>query len=320
MNILNKIIIINIALLGFILPVHAGGIINGNQTAYIDNPELISLGAENINFAATYANPVPDLSISSGLTGRVWSSALGWIQFSGTNYGVNISCNSSTQTGVLSGFAWGSSAGWINFSPTNGGVSVDTEGVLEGSAWIQNAGWMVFDKSVGLGNPGYIQFDFKCEGNSSSENNNPQSIKYICKDPDAINYTNSQFARHKSSLCEYDTTTKENILIQEENDQACNVPFSTYHKKGSYNPEIKRIQNFLNQNLNQSLVLDGINGGNTTQAIKDFQEKYRIEILEPWNLSKATGYWYQSTRYQANKILGCPETPLTLDNGYFLDY
>lgn len=326
MNILNKIIITSVAFFGFILQVHAGGIINGNETAYINNPDLISFGSEQVNFAPTNANPLPDLSTSSGLIGQVWSAGLGWIQFSGTYYGVDVNCNASTQTGTLSGLAWGSTAGWVNFSPTNGGVTVDKNGVLEGVAWIQNAGWMVFDKSVGAGNPGYVQFDFECKGNSSSGSNS-QSINYLCKDPDAINYNNSSFGRHKSSLCEYDIETEKQIKEAEEtaniiieNDMSCNIPFSTYHKRGSYNPEIKRIQNFLNQHLGKNLILDGINGGNTTQAIKDFQEKYREEILDPWNLETPTGYWYQSTRYQANKILGCPEVSLTLDNGYLLNH
>jgi hypothetical protein len=308
--------------------VYAGGIIPGNQTVYLDNPTFTTLGSGQVNFAPTNASPTADLNVSSGLTGQAWSSGLGWIQFSGATYGVDITCDASTQTGTFSGLAWGSTAGWINFSPTNGGVTVDANGVLQGTAWIQNAGWMVFDQSVGAGNPGYVQFDFACQGNSSSGGQS-QSIRYFCKDPDAINYTNSLFGRHKASLCEYDEVTQEAITINkqensedldQQNDQVCNVPFDTYHKKGSYNPEIKRIQNFLNQHLDRSLLLDGINGGNTTQAIKDFQEKYREKILDPWNLEQPTGYWYKSTRYQTNKILGCQEVPLVLDNGYFLKY
>ncbi len=309
---------------------YAGGVISGNQTAYIDNPGFVAVGAENVNFAPTNASLAANLDANTGLTGQAWSAGLGWIQFSGTNYNVGISCDANTQTGTLSGFAWGSSAGWINFAPTNGGVTVDSNGVLNGEAWIQNAGWLVFDSSVGAGNPGYVQFDFTCTSNSSSSGSGGGSVRYICKDPDAINYSSS-FGRHDSSLCEYDEATQEIIEQLNEvaisdnqevviDDEKCNVPFNTYHKKGTYSPEIKRIQNFLNQHLERSLILDGINGGNTTQAIKDFQEKYREEILDPWNLKEPTGYWYQSTRYQANKILGCPEIPLTLDNGYFLDF
>jgi hypothetical protein len=308
--------------------VYAAGTISGNQTAYIDNPSLIAVGAQQVNFAPTNASPVPDLNVSSGLTGQVWSSGLGWIQFSGAAYGVDVTCDASTQIGTFSGLAWGSTAGWINFSPTNGGVTIDSNGVLHGTAWIENAGWMVFDQSVGAGNSGYVQFDFACQGNSSSGGRSAL-VRYFCKDPDAINYTSSSFGRHNGSLCKYDEVTQEVITINnqenpegldQQNNQLCKVPFDTYHKKESYNPEIKRIQNFLNQHLDKSLVLDGINGGNTTQAIKDFQEKYREKILDPWNLQQPTGYWYQSTRYQANKILGCPGIPLILDNGYSLKY
>lgn len=183
----------------------AGGIVGGNQTAYIDNPDLAFINAEDVNFAATYANPAPDLSESTGLTGQVWSEALGWISFNGTHYGVEINCNSDTQTGVLTGLAWGEGSGFINFQPTRGGVTLDSNGVLDGSAWVSNAGWLVFDSSVGPGNPGYVQFDFACESDrGSSHDSSGSGIRYVCKDSDAINYNNSIFARHKQSLCKYD--------------------------------------------------------------------------------------------------------------------
>jgi len=326
-NFFKLLFILFIIIIGGVGNVYAGGIISGNQTAYIDNPASIAIGAQRVNFAPTNAMPPADLDLANGLTGQIWSSSLGWIQLSGTNYGIDITCDSSTKIGTLSGLAWGSAAGWINFAPTNGGVTVDDNGVLNGTAWVQNSGWMVFDPSVGPGNPGYVQFDFRCVGDSTSRSSGG-SIRYICKDPDALNYTSS-FGRHRASLCEYDEVTKEIIeTINTQNvsedstsdldNQECNVPFTTYHKKGSYNPEIKRIQNFLNQHLGTSLILDGINGGNTTQAIKDFQERYRSNVLDPWNLDQPTGYWYQTTRYMANKILGCTEVPLILDNGFLL--
>lgn len=327
-NYLKLIFIVFVVLVGGTYDAYAGGIVSGNQTAYIDNPASLVIGAQQVNFAPANAASPANLDPDTGLTGQAWSSSLGWIQLSGTNYSVGVTCNTSTKTGTLSGLAWGSAAGWINFAPTNGGVTVDDNGVLEGTAWVQNSGWMVFDSSAGAGNLGYVQFDFRCLGNSSSGSVGG-SVRFICKDPDAINYTSS-FGQHRASLCEYDEVTQG--VIEEINTQVisegkvtiidtqkCNVPFSTYHKMGTYNPEIKRIQNFLNEHLDQSLVLDGVNGGNTTQAIKDFQEKYRSKILDPWNLRQPTGYWYQSTRYIANKILGCPEAPLILDNGFFLD-
>jgi hypothetical protein len=41
-------------------------------------------------------------------------------------------------------------------------------------------------------------------GSSSSKGG---SVKFICSDPTASNYNDSNFGRHKQSLCEYDTKT-----------------------------------------------------------------------------------------------------------------
>ena len=37
-----------------------------------------------------------------------------------TDYGVNVDGN-----GNLSGYVWGTNVGWINFDPTHGGVTID---------------------------------------------------------------------------------------------------------------------------------------------------------------------------------------------------
>ena len=50
------------------------------------------------------------------LSGYAWSSNIGWISFSGANYGVV----EDTATGNLSGYAWSSNIGWISFNQTSG--------------------------------------------------------------------------------------------------------------------------------------------------------------------------------------------------------
>ncbi len=102
--------------------------------------------------------------------------------------------------------------------------------------------------------------------------------------------------------------------------QTCQ-PFNTYIKKGSKSNDknqVKLWQAFLNKYSNESLVLDSTYGPKTEGAIKRFQVKYFDEILKPWNLTSPTGYTYQSTRAQGNKILGCSEGEVTLDNGVVL--
>ncbi|MEK7575467.1 MAG: hypothetical protein AAB491_00025, partial [Patescibacteria group bacterium] len=44
-----------------------------------------------------------------------WSSNIGWLSFSGANYGVKL----DDITGNLSGFAWSSNIGWLSFEPND---------------------------------------------------------------------------------------------------------------------------------------------------------------------------------------------------------
>lgn len=66
-----------------------------------------------------------------------WGSTLGWVNFSPTHGGVQI-----TDT-ALSGYAWSQNFGWINLSPTFGGVT-NSNGTLSGYAWSEKAGWINF--------------------------------------------------------------------------------------------------------------------------------------------------------------------------------
>jgi hypothetical protein len=94
-------------------------------------------------------------------------------------------------------------------------------------------------------------------------------------------------------------------------------PFTTYLKIGKKNntTEVKLWQAFLNKHMSENLTISGTYNKTTEAAIKRFQSKYTTEILTPWGLTKPTGYTYQSTRAQGNKILGCSEGNVTLDNG-----
>ena len=94
-------------------------------------------------------------------------------------------------------------------------------------------------------------------------------------------------------------------------------PFTTYLKIGKKNDtsEVKLWQAFLNKHMGEKLMVSGTYNKTTESAIKRFQSKYADEVLKPWGLTKPTGYTYQSTRAQGNKILGCGEGSVTLDNG-----
>lgn len=156
------------------------------------------------------------------------------------------------------------------------------------------------------------------------------SINYICTDPEATNYNNSGFGRHKQSLCEYtydlsipNTTTPSSEDIQQalatsNPDKICPY-FTTYQRSGARNSEVKLIQSFLTELGFYKGTLDSIYGPLTDKAIRSFQQAHAAEILLPWNLTTATGRWYQSTRNHANEIAGCDEGTVTLDNGVVID-
>lgn len=51
-------------------------------------------------------------ALAGNVSGYAWSENIGWIKFSGPNYGVNI----NPVTGNFSGYGWSSNIGWVNFN------------------------------------------------------------------------------------------------------------------------------------------------------------------------------------------------------------
>jgi hypothetical protein len=95
------------------------------------------------------------------------------------------------------------------------------------------------------------------------------------------------------------------------------VAFTTYNRLGNRGGEIKALQTFLNEYMNAGLVVDGIYGHATTQAVHDFQAYHWKEVIDPWTppLSpNTTGWQYKSTRATINTIIECPEAPVFLED------
>ncbi|MCB9809030.1 peptidoglycan-binding protein [Candidatus Nomurabacteria bacterium] len=167
------------------------------------------------------------------------------------------------------------------------------------------------------------------------------SVRYLCQDPSATNYDDSNFGRHKQSLCEYEYNAEINSNLTEGSVQTGNVsaenntcPIFTQHlKKGDRDgstgqakqevgvstiiKEVKLLQQtLLEQGFNPGTI-DGIYGIKTAQAVGQWQTKHYTQVLTPWNLTHATGFFYQSSERWMNELLGCDDV-VTLDNGVTL--
>lgn len=74
--------------------------------------------------------------------------------------------------------------------------------------------------------------------------------------------------------------------------------------------EVKKLQEFLNDYMEESLVVSGVFDTETYEAVKRFQQKEKVEVLDPWNnLTEPTGYVYITTLRRINMIK-CPELNL----------
>lgn len=84
----------------------------------------------------------------------------------------------------------------------------------------------------------------------------------------------------------------------------CEPLLETYIKLGADNDvqDVKDLQQFLNTYMGEELVVDGIYGPLTYEAVKRFQEFERIEVLDPWGLEAPTGYVYITTQIRINNI------------------
>jgi len=116
------------------------------------------------------------------------------------------------------------------------------------------------------------------------------------------------------------TTAKINILMCS-TQKGCPY-FSAYLRKGNEGLDVVKVQDFVNIIFapTSGYPTAGIPLGKTyedkTEAgIRDFQNTYREVVLKPWGLTSSTGWWYQTTRHTANKLMNCSEGPLLIDNG-----
>jgi len=76
--------------------------------------------------------------------------------------------------------------------------------------------------------------------------------------------------------------------------------------------EVQKVQFFLNIFEGANLEVNGVFNIATDAAVRAFQNKYKVDILDPWNHDASTGYVYLTTRKKINEIYCNREFPLTL--------
>jgi hypothetical protein len=87
------------------------GLTDGSSyTYYVRCQDIAGNVYEDDNFSISFS---VDSAPATPVSGYAWSENIGWISFSGSNYGVNID-----DSGNFSGYAWSENIGWISFNPS----------------------------------------------------------------------------------------------------------------------------------------------------------------------------------------------------------
>ncbi len=75
--------------------------------------------------------------------------------------------------------------------------------------------------------------------------------------------------------------------------------------------QVKKLQQFLNENIQANLPLTGEFGPSTDAAVKQFQTKYAEQILAPWGITSPTGFVYLTTQRWIN-LMSCETLDLPM--------
>ena len=88
----------------------------------------------------------------------------------------------------------------------------------------------------------------------------------------------------------------------------CTAYITTFIKMNEKNfaPDVRKLQIFLNDYMGENLMVDGVYGADTFEAVKRFQIAESDEILDPWGIEEATGIVRETTMRRINNIM-CPE-------------
>ncbi len=131
----------------------------------------------------------------------------------------------------------------------------------------------------------------------------------VCDDPIATNYTAVGACTYPVVANAIDAVVP--IVVPDK--AQCAISLNKFLRRGYKNDsvQVKKLQQFLTGYLHISLPATGKFGPLTEKAVKQFQLKHRIEILDPWKIKVPTGIAYITTLTTINNI-NCPDLKLKI--------
>ncbi len=279
---------------------------------------------------ANNGSNIIDYSIEYRAVGGIWQSyshkpstetTAGLLGLSpDTQYEFRVSAQSSSGSGTASPIA---SYTTPAKQPTAPAITNVPSGSISGSASLVTPGvpgaisFAPADQSVSgswiAGLSGSCQItDYRIEYKLTSESSNSWSqYNDGVKSTDKVNITslknNTSYdfrvaAINCKGVGEY---SKVYTAVPSSTAKACSPIITEYLKRGSVNDKsnVIRLQTFLkNDEGNSSLTVNGNFGPATYNAVVAFQNKYRADVLTPWNLTKGTGWVYMTTKKKINDL------------------
>ncbi len=87
-------------------------------------------------------------------------------------------------------------------------------------------------------------------------------------------------------------------------ESTCGVYLNDYLRYGYKNntDEVKKLQTFLNDYLGSKLEVSGVFDRSTEKAVRLFQQKESISVLNPWGIGSSTGIVYITTKNRINNL------------------
>lgn len=91
------------------------------------------------------------------------------------------------------------------------------------------------------------------------------------------------------------------------------IPIKGFYKIGDKNQEIKEIRKSINKRMGTNLPINDKFDKELFTALKDWQEKYRDIVLDPWEMEGPSGYFYKTSNWSMNYQNGCSVPKFVLE-------